>query len=81
LKPNKPETRTTTITGDANLTKTVRLLLSRRDMDPVTKRVALVALLYIIRAKASPHEGHMDNIKQGNVISEDPMVCYVHGTA
>jgi len=50
-------------------------------MDPVTKRVALVALLYIIRAKASPHEGHMDNIKQGNVISEDPMVCYVHGTA
>jgi hypothetical protein len=41
-------------------------------MDPYTRRVALVALLYSTAATA--HEHHMNKIKEGDAISEDPIV-------
>ncbi|EFQ88203.1 hypothetical protein PTT_16027 [Pyrenophora teres f. teres 0-1] len=47
-------------------------------MDFVTRRAALVALLSITTTTA--HEHHMDNIKQGNVVSEDPLdsILWIH---
>ncbi|CAE7008536.1 hypothetical protein P3342_002871 [Pyrenophora teres f. teres] len=47
-------------------------------MNFVTRRAALVALLSITTTTA--HEHHMDNIKQGNVVSEDPLdsILWIH---
>ncbi|EDU40483.1 Ytp1 multi-domain protein [Pyrenophora tritici-repentis] len=48
-------------------------------MDSVTRRAALVALLLCITTTTA-HEHHMDNIKQGNVVSDDPMdsILWIH---
>ncbi|RMZ73235.1 integral membrane [Pyrenophora seminiperda CCB06] len=42
-------------------------------MDSTTRRAALVALLCLTTSTATAHEHHMDNIKQGNVVSDDPL--------
>ena len=42
-------------------------------MDVITRRAALVALLY--SAVATAHDHDMSKIQEGSSVSEDPIVC------